>query len=86
MDTKRLRNGFRYIKYLLLNNHNLRMCLNHQLSTNHNINVYSVKTDAFTIDANNLELDIPLLKFDNTMGSWRLSKTDDISYPNVKLM
>jgi hypothetical protein len=84
VDTKRLRNGFRYIKELLLQNHNLRMYLNHQILTTNNINVYSVKTDAFTIDVNNIELAKSLLKFDNGMGSWRVSKTDDIAYQKVK--
>jgi hypothetical protein len=54
------------------------MFLNHQILTTNNINVYSVKTDAFTIDANKLELAKSLLKFNNNMGSWRVSKTDDI--------
>ena len=54
VDTKRLKNGFRYIKELLLQNHNLRMYLNHQTLTNNNINVYSVKIDAFTVDANTI--------------------------------
>jgi hypothetical protein len=84
VDTKRLRNGFRYIKELLLQNHNLRMYLNHQILTTNNINVYSVKTDAMTVDASNLELVKSLIKFDNGMGSWRVSKTDDIAYPKVK--
>ena len=50
--------------------------------------MYSVKTDAFTIDAANLELAKSLIKFDNTMGSWRLSNTntDDISYPKHKFI
>jgi hypothetical protein len=55
----------------------------HQILKHNNINVYSVKTDAFTIDANNLELAKSLLKFDNGIGSWSLSNTDDISYPKV---
>jgi hypothetical protein len=57
---------------------------NHQILRNNNINVYSVKTDAFTIDANNLELAKSLLKFDNVIGSWRVSTTEDIAYPKVK--
>ena len=54
MDTKRLTNGFNYIKKLLLQMHKLRMYLNHQILTNNNFNVYSVKTDGFTIDANKI--------------------------------
>jgi hypothetical protein len=84
VDTKRLRNGYRYIKELLLQNHNLRMYLNHKILTDNNINVYSVKTDAMTIDASNLELVKSLIQFDNGMGSWRVSNTDDIAYPKVK--
>jgi hypothetical protein len=60
------------------------MFLNHQTLKHNNINVYSVKTDAIIIDANNLELAKSLLNFDNGIGSWRLSKTDDIAYPKVK--
>jgi hypothetical protein len=50
------------------------------------MNVYSVKTDAMTIDANNLELAKSLLKFDNGIGSWRLSQVKDIAYPKVKFI
>jgi hypothetical protein len=60
------------------------MYLNHQTLKSKNINVYSVKTDAFTIDADHIELAKSLLKNDNGMGSWRVSKTDDIAYLKVK--
>ena len=85
VDTKRLKSGFRYIKELLLQSHNLRMYLNHQTLKNNNINVYSVKTDAFTIDKNNLELAKSLLKFNDNMGSWRVSNTD-IAYQKNKFI
>ena len=61
------------------------MYLNHQFLTHINANVSSVKADAFTSDANHLELVKSLLNFDNNMGSGRLSNTDDISCPKVKL-
>ena len=83
MDTKRLTNGFNYIKKLLLQMHKLRMYLNHQILTNNNFNVYSVKTDGFTIDANKIEIDNSLLNFDNGIGSWRLSQIQDIAYPKT---
>jgi hypothetical protein len=60
------------------------MYLNHQTLKSKNINVYSVKTDAFTIDADNIELAKSLLTFDNGVGSWRVSQPDDIAYPKVK--
>ena len=70
MDTKRLNNGFRYVKEILLQHLNLIMYKEHQtLTHNHNMNVYAGTTDAFTLVANNLELANSLLKFDNTMGS-----------------
>lgn len=86
MDTKRLNNGFRHIKELLLQMHKLRMYLKHQLLTHNNTNVYSVKTDAFTIDATKIEIVKSLLSFDNGMGSWRLSQIEDITYPKHKVI
>ena len=74
------------IKELLLQSHNLRMSLNHQTFENTNMNVYYVKTYAFTIDKTNLELAKSLLKFKNTMGSCRLSNADDTSYPKHRFI
>ena len=85
MDTTRLITGFRYIKELLLQSHNSRMYKDHQTLRNHNIDVYSVKTDAFTIDATNVNLVKSLLKFNNNMGAWRVSSTDDVSYTTYQL-
>ena len=49
--------------------------------------MYSVITDAFTIDAANLALAKSLLNFNNNnMGSWRLSNINDISYPTHKFL
>ena len=54
-DKAELRNGYRYIKELLLQHHNFRVSKDfHKLILN-NTNVYSVKTDAFVIDECNLE-------------------------------
>ena len=62
------------------------MYLNHQTLKHNNINVYSVKTDDFTMDANTVELAKSLLKFNNNMGSSRLSQTEDISDQNYKII
>ena len=62
------------------------MYLNHQTLNNNNINVYSVKTDAFTLDAANLALAKSLLNLNNNMGSWRFSNINDISYPTHKFL
>jgi hypothetical protein len=84
-DTAILTNGFRYIKELLLQTHNFQMFEAYQKLTKYNVPVYSVKTDAFTIKASDLEKAESLLTFDEGFGSWRLSKTADIIYPTQKL-
>jgi hypothetical protein len=58
----------------------------HQILIYNINNVYTVKTDAFTIHADNLKIAEPLLKFDGGIGSWRLSKADGMANPKVELM
>ena len=48
-DKTELVNGFRYIKELLLQYHNFKMFETYNVLTNNGIEVYSVKSDAFTI-------------------------------------
>ena len=62
------------------------MYLSTQTLTHTDMNVYSVKTDAFTDDDDELELDNSLLNFDNNMDSWRVSNTDYIAYPKQKFI
>jgi len=47
------------------------------------IEVFSVKTDAFTIKANQFYLARKLLHFNSKMGGWRNSKTEDICFPSI---
>ena len=75
-------NGFRYIKELLVQTHNFKMYNDYQILKNNNITVYSVKTDAFTIDKTDLEKVKNLLIFNSEIGSWRNSKTDNIIIPS----
>ena len=79
-----IKHCFIYIKELVLQAHNLRMYLNHQALSN--IHVYSVKTDAFTVDTDKMELAKSLITLDNTMGSRRVSSTDDIAYPRQQVI
>jgi hypothetical protein len=58
----------------------------HQHLITHNIAVYSIKTDAFTIYGDNIELAKSLIKLDNNIGSWRVSTTEHIAFPKVKRM
>jgi hypothetical protein len=79
-----LKNGFRYIKELLLQHHNRKLKQAWDTLTKNN-KVHSVKTDCFTIRASDLEGAQSLLQFDQGHGSWRVSKIDDINYPYDKL-
>ena len=60
------------------------MYKDHQTLTNHGINLYSVKTDSFTLDEDKIELAKSLLDFDNKIGCWRLSKTENIIFSKDK--
>ena len=55
-DCATLKNGFRYIKELLLQHHNFQMYRDYQTLTANGIDVFSVKTDAFTIKNKTLKL------------------------------
>ena len=48
-DQVDLTNGFRHIKELLLQHHNYKMFSDYMKLQEVGINVYSVKTDAFTV-------------------------------------
>ena len=71
-----LENGFRYIKELLLQHHNFKMYEAYSKLTQAHITVYSVKTDAFIIDTQNVQRAQELLDFHNDIGGWRVSKQD----------
>ena len=94
-DKTELVNGFRYIKELLLQYHNFKMFETYNLLTNNGIEVYSVKSDAFTIHEATLNavrgmpthllryLRQGILNFDNQIGNWRVSGKN-INFPNEK--
>ena len=79
-DTKALMNGYRYIKELVLQNHNYAMNTAYETLLENNINVYSVKTDAFVIDMFNLKKAKELLKFSNAIGDWKWNSKYIIPY------
>ena len=81
---KNLNNGFRFIKELLLQNHNFKMYKAYNLLLENNIKIHSVKTDAFTIDKIELKKARKLLNFGPEIGQWRNSKSDKICYPTVE--
>ena len=52
----------------------------------HNISIFSIKTDALTIRSEHLELAKELLDFSPGIGKWRHSKTGaDIKFPTKPL-
>ena len=78
---KQLRNGFRYIKELLLQNHNFKLREAYDKLAGAGVTVHSVKTDCFTLKAEHADLAKQLLTFGKDFGSWRVSKTKDIIFP-----
>jgi hypothetical protein len=74
-DKKTLVNGFRYIKELLLQHHNMFMQETYNTLKENSIGVYSVKSDAFTIHKSKLDKVIKLVNFGDDIGTWRISKT-----------
>ena len=72
---KQLRNGFRYIKELLLQGHNHKLMQAYDLLAGAGVKVFSVKTDCFVIEAKAEAKARELLTFDQGIGTWRVSKT-----------
>ena len=79
-DTKKLKNGYRFIKELILQMHNYDMNEAYENLMKSNVTVYSVKTDAFVIDRCNLKKAKEVLKFGNDIGDWRYS--DKFNFPS----
>ena len=82
-DTSRLRNGFRYVKELLLQYHNFRMYQDYSKLYQNGINVFSVKTNAFTIQRSDITKARELLIFNNEIGGWRVSNDESNKFPTV---
>ena len=68
-------NGFRYIKELLTQHHNYHLHCCHKALLKNKINVATVRTDALTINKNDLEKAKTLLASTAGIGIWRVSGT-----------
>jgi hypothetical protein len=79
--TATLNNGFPYIKELLLQIHSHYLQERLQLLRKADIPVFSVKTDAMTIQSGHLERAEQILNFEEGIGNWRLSKAEEINFP-----
>ena len=67
-DQRQLMNGLRYIKELLLQNHDFHMYDAYEKLKEANINVYAVKTDAFHIAKRDFKKAKKILNFYNDIG------------------
>ena len=67
-------NGFRYIKELLLQNHNFSMYEAFGKLKENDVKVYAVKTDAFHIAKKDVKTARMLVEFGNEIGQWRVEK------------
>ena len=76
-----LTNGFRYIKELLMQRHNFYLNSSYELLTNNGVDVYTVKTDAFTITQSQLGTAMQVLNWEEGICNRRLNKTEDINSP-----
>ena len=72
-------NGFRYIKELLLQNHNFDMYESYEKLKANNINVYAVKSDAFHIAQKDVRKAKKVLDFGCEIGSWRV-ESNKVNY------
>ena len=80
-DRVALRNGYTYIKELLLQTHNHKMQQDYTKLVNNGIDVWSVKTDAFVIRQEHLSKAKKAITFNSNIGGWRHEKGKSIIPP-----
>ena len=80
-DKATLRNGYIYIKELLLQHHNFKMHTDYTKLTENHIRVWSVKTDAFIIRKEHSRRAKNLIEFSDRIGGWRHEKSKNIAEP-----
>ena len=68
-----------------MQHHNYHMNECHESLLKNSIQASTVKADAFTISECDLEKAKQLLNFEVGISNWRVSKTEDIKFPYVKL-
>ena len=74
-DRVALRNGYTYIKGLLLQSHNHKMQEDYTNLINNGVDVWSVKTDAFVIRHEHLSKARKAVTFHSKIGGWRHEKS-----------
>ena len=83
-DRVALRNGYTYVKELLLQYHNHKMQEDYNKLINNGLDVWSVKTDAFVIRHDHLNKAKKAIKFNNNIEGWRYENGKRITPPSEK--
>ena len=82
-DKATLNNGFIYIKELLLQDHNFKMCQDYNKLRKNSIIAVSVKTDAFVIKSEDVEKAKEVLEMKAGIGEWRTNKEgEEVKLPS----
>ena len=82
-DKATLNNGFIYIKELLLQDHNFKMCQDYIKLRKNSIKAVSVKTDAFVIKSEDVEKAKEVLEMKAGIGEWRANKEgEEVKLPS----
>ena len=84
-DMATLRKGFIYIKELLLQYHNFKLYQDYSNLVDNNVDVWSVKTDAFVVRREHTRRAKEALDFNEEIGGWRHEKGKQLLEPRGKL-
>ena len=71
-----LKDGFLPIKEMIYQNSKYTIKAEYDLLSAHNINCYSIKTDALLIKAGDADKVLKLLNFSDNRGCWKMNKVD----------
>ena len=63
-----------------MQHHNLYLNSSYKLLTDNGVDVYTVKTDAFTIRQSQWETAREQLNWEEGIGDWWLNRTDDLKF------
>ena len=80
--TSVLKDGFRYIKELLLQEFHYKLNKDFNTLIDNGVDVFSVITDAFVVKKSDVDKAKSLIKFTSKIGGWRVSKTEKHNLPS----
>ena len=80
-----LTNGFRFLKELLLQFHNYNMYETFKTLNENDVEVFSVKTDAFTVRKTDVDKVNDLLDIGKDVGQWKINEDFNFPKDNYKI-